>query len=118
MPPMDMATIRLGVEVPSTVISTMTSSRPGIIITEHSCIADAALRALEAGYDGVEIHCAQTFSEYLKYYPSENIDAAFEDYYDQGGMSGSYLYHNKSDAGNYIRGIFRARGIYNPWRCQ
>ena len=49
-----------------------------------------------------------SFSEYLKYYPSENIDTAFEYYYDQGGMSGSYLYHNKSDAGNYIRGIFRA----------
>ena len=49
-----------------------------------------------------------SFSEYLKYFPSDNIDIAFDDYYSRGGMSGSYLYKSDSDAKKYIDGIYKA----------
>ena len=49
-----------------------------------------------------------SFKEYLKYYPSDDIDGAFDDYYRRGGMSGSYLYRNDADAKKYIEGIYRA----------
>ena len=49
-----------------------------------------------------------SFSEYLKYYPSDDVDKAFDDYYKKGGMSGSYLYRNASDAKQYVKGIYKA----------
>ena len=49
-----------------------------------------------------------SFSEYLNYYPSKNVDDAFEDYYKKGGMSSSYLYKNENDAKKYIEGIYKA----------
>ncbi len=49
-----------------------------------------------------------SFSEYLKYYPSDDVDKAFDDYYKKGGMSGSYLYRNTSDAKQYVKGIYKA----------
>lgn len=49
-----------------------------------------------------------SFSEYLNYYPSKNVDDAFEDYYKKGGMSGSYLYKNENDAKKYVEGIYKA----------
>lgn len=49
-----------------------------------------------------------SFSEYLKYFPSDDIDAAFDDYYNRGGMSGSYLYRNDDDAKKYIDSIYKA----------
>lgn len=48
-----------------------------------------------------------SFSEYLQYYPSNDQDKSFEDYFNIGGMSGSYLYTQKDDAKKYIRGILR-----------
>ncbi len=48
-----------------------------------------------------------SFREYLKYYPSKDIDEAFERYFKNGGMSGAYLYRNDSDAKKYISGIFK-----------
>ena len=49
-----------------------------------------------------------SFQEYLEYYPSKDIDSAFDDYYKRGGMSGSYLYKNDNDAKQYVKGIYRA----------
>ncbi len=49
-----------------------------------------------------------SFQEYLEYYPSNDIDSAFDDYYKRGGMSGSYLYKNDNDAKQYVEGIYRA----------
>ena len=49
-----------------------------------------------------------SFSEYLKYFPSDNIDDAFENYFNRGGMSGSYLYKSGNDAKKYIDSIYKA----------
>lgn len=49
-----------------------------------------------------------SFEEYRKYYPDNDIDQAFEEYFLKGGMSGSYLYNNKEDAINYINNILKS----------
>ena len=49
-----------------------------------------------------------SFEEYLKYYPSEQIDDSFDRYVKQGGMSGAYLYKTDEDARKYVNGIYRA----------
>jgi len=48
-----------------------------------------------------------SFNEYLKYFPSDNVDDAFDDYVKKGGMAGSYLYKTDKDARKYINGIYR-----------
>lgn len=48
-----------------------------------------------------------SFKEYLKYYEYADIYKAFDDYVDNGGMAGSYLYKNKKDAYRYIEGIYK-----------
>lgn len=48
-----------------------------------------------------------SFNEYLKYFPSDNVDVAFDDYVKKGGMAGSYLYKTDEDARKYINGIYR-----------
>ncbi len=48
-----------------------------------------------------------SFAEFLKYYKYNDIDKAFDDYIYKGGMSGSYLYANDSDAKKYVSGIFK-----------
>lgn len=48
-----------------------------------------------------------SFSEYLAYYPSNDVDVAFDKYVSEGGMSGSYLYKNTEDAKKYLAGIVR-----------
>lgn len=48
-----------------------------------------------------------SFNEYLLYYPQNNIDTAFDNYVVKGGMSGSYLYKNDSDAKKYLYNIVR-----------
>lgn len=48
-----------------------------------------------------------SFKEYLKYFPSDNVDVAFDDYVKKGGMAGSYLYKTDEDARKYINGIYR-----------
>lgn len=48
-----------------------------------------------------------SFNEYLTYYPQNDVDAAFDNYVIQGGMSGSYLYKNSADAKKYLAGIVR-----------
>lgn len=48
-----------------------------------------------------------SFAEYLLYYPQDDIDAAFDKYVYVGGMAGSYLYSNPSDAKRYLSGIVR-----------
>lgn len=49
-----------------------------------------------------------SFKEFLEYYPNPDIDDAFEKYFKDGGMSGSYLYRNEDDAKKYVSGIFKA----------
>ncbi len=48
-----------------------------------------------------------SFNEYLRYYPSDDVDGAFDDYVKKGGMAGSYLYKTEEDARKYVNGIFR-----------
>lgn len=48
-----------------------------------------------------------SFKEYLKYYPCDDIDKAFEDYFKKGGMSGSYLYKTEEDVKKYVNNIYR-----------
>ena len=48
-----------------------------------------------------------SFNEYLKYFPSDNVDTAFDDYVKKGGMAGSYLYKTDEDARKYINRIYR-----------
>lgn len=48
-----------------------------------------------------------SFSEYLMYYPSKDIDVAFDSYVKEGGMAGSYLYKTEEDARKYVNGIYR-----------
>ncbi len=48
-----------------------------------------------------------SFSEYLTYFPQQDIDDAFDKYVIKGGMAGSYLYPNSSDAKKYLSGIVR-----------
>lgn len=48
-----------------------------------------------------------SFKEYLKYFPSDKVDDAFDDYVKKGGMAGSYLYKTEEDARKYVNGIYR-----------
>ncbi len=48
-----------------------------------------------------------SFEEYLLYYPQNDIDEAFDKYVTTGGMAGSYLYNNPTDAKKYLAGIVR-----------
>lgn len=48
-----------------------------------------------------------SFSEYLSYYPQNDIDKAFDNYVSVGGMAGSYLYSNQNDARKYLANIVR-----------
>lgn len=48
-----------------------------------------------------------SFEEYLLYYPQNDVDAAFDKYVTDGGMAGSYLYNNATDAKKYLAGIVR-----------
>ena len=62
-----------------------------------------------------------SFNEYLKYYPTDNVDVAFDDYVKKGGMAGSYLYKTEEDARKYINGIYRttiAKDIVTKFRIE
>ena len=43
-----------------------------------------------------------SFSEYLTYYPTENLYGSLTRYISEGGMSGSYLYKNETQKYRYI----------------
>ncbi len=49
-----------------------------------------------------------SFSEYVLYYPSSDIDKSFDDYFSSSGMAGSYLYGNEKDALSYLSSIVKA----------
>ena len=62
-----------------------------------------------------------SFDEYLAYFPSDNVDEAFDDYVKKGGMAGSYLYKSEKDARKYINGIYRttiAKDIVTKYRIE
>ena len=48
-----------------------------------------------------------SFKEYMTYYESKDVDKSFDDYFKNGGMSGSYLYNSSHDALKYIEGIVK-----------
>ena len=48
-----------------------------------------------------------SFKEYLSYYPSKDIDNAFDSFVAKGGMSGSYLYKTDIEARKYVNSIYR-----------
>lgn len=47
-----------------------------------------------------------SFKEYVEYYNPKDFDKAFNNYVIDGGMPGTYLYNNKNDQLNYLKGIF------------
>lgn len=47
-----------------------------------------------------------SFSEYLSYYRTSDIQSAFEAYIKDGGMSGSYLYKGQEEKYKYLADIF------------
>jgi len=47
-----------------------------------------------------------SFSEYLSYYGTTDIQSAFDAYIKEGGMSGSYLYKETEEKYNYLADIF------------
>lgn len=49
-----------------------------------------------------------SFREYLTYYPSDDIDRSFDRYFQQGGMSGSYVYRKEKDANTYVQEVLRS----------
>ena len=62
-----------------------------------------------------------SFSEYLKYYPSENLDSSFDSFVQNGGMAGSYLYRSTEDARKYVENIFKttiARDIVEKYKIE
>jgi len=48
-----------------------------------------------------------SFSEYVSYFGSNDIDQSFDDYVTAGGLSGSYLYKTREQAMAYVRNVFR-----------
>lgn len=48
-----------------------------------------------------------SFKEYLEYYKPEDIDKAFDNYFVQGGMSGSYLYNDQEKRYEYIKEVYQ-----------
>lgn len=47
-----------------------------------------------------------SFKEYLEYFEPSNIYEAFDNYIKEGGMSGSYLYHDLELKYDYIKEVF------------
>lgn len=48
-----------------------------------------------------------SFQEYLKYFPQEDINKAFDDYVVRGGLAGSYLYKEQEDAKKYLYSLVK-----------
>lgn len=62
-----------------------------------------------------------SFKEYLDYFETEDLDAAFDSYLKTGGMAGAYLYRKEEDAKKYISGIFKTtivRDIVTKYRIE
>lgn len=62
-----------------------------------------------------------SFSEYIQYYPSEDIQQSFDQYTREGGMAGSYLYKTESDKYSYISDVFDTlivRDIRNRYKIR
>ncbi len=54
-----------------------------------------------------------SFKEYVEYYNPKDFDKAFNNYVIDGGMPGTYLYNNKNDQLDYLKGIFETTIIKN-----
>ena len=86
------------------------ASRRFAPVQQTACICKGrSSREVGLSGEGVDKPCQPfSFEEYLKYYPSEQIDDSFDRYVKQGGMSGAYLYKTDEDARKYVNGIYRA----------
>lgn len=47
-----------------------------------------------------------SFNEYVEYFHPQNIYDAFENYIKEGGMAGSYLYHDIESKYDYVKEVF------------
>lgn len=52
-----------------------------------------------------------SFSEYMTYFETNDVDKAFDDYVLSGGLAGSYLYKTSEQAKTYIKNVFRTTVI-------
>ena len=52
-----------------------------------------------------------SFAEYCEYYSINDIHSAFDDYVQNGGLAGSYLYKDKKQAITYVKNVFRTTVI-------
>lgn len=62
-----------------------------------------------------------SFKEYLEYFEPSNIYEAFDNYIKEGGMSGSYLYHDLELKYDYIKEVFNTlilRDIRQKYRIR
>jgi len=57
-----------------------------------------------------------SFSEFLSYYGTSDIQAAFDRYIKEGGMSGSYLYKEPEEKYKYLTEIFNTFAFYKVRR--
>ncbi len=48
-----------------------------------------------------------SFKEFNKYYEIDDIDKAFDDYFFEGGMSGSYNYNKDKDKYEYVADVYK-----------
>lgn len=62
-----------------------------------------------------------SFKEYLEYYEDKDIDKAFDDYFLEGGMSGSYLYKDEEKRYEYVKEVYQTliiRDIINKYKIR
>lgn len=92
----------------TTIISLYEEERFNIYLTGSNAFLLSSDLATLFGGRAYEISVYPfSFKEYLKYYPSNDINASFDKYVEDGGMSGSYLYKTRLEAMNYVKGIYR-----------
>ncbi len=62
-----------------------------------------------------------SFQEYCAYFEPNDLEKAFDEYVYRGGMSGSYLYRNQTDALNYVKEIYDTaikKDIVNKYKIE
>ncbi len=62
-----------------------------------------------------------SFSEYLQYFNSADIQDAFERYFKMGGMPGSYEYHDEKRRYEYIADVYRTiieRDLFQKYKLR
>jgi len=100
--------VQLCKDFETTIISLYEEERFNIYLTGSNAFLLSSDLATMFGGRAYEISVYPfSFKEYLKYYPSKDINTSFDKYVEDGGMSGSYLYKTRQEAMNYVNGIYR-----------